>query len=114
MKWTVVTAVSLLLVASTACPPARGPNPPPGTRPAPNRLQGDWHVKSTLRVREGVAGPGKHLLEVSQKFQKLVDGELTIPGLPIVILRTFWSVSRTHPWFRGTRSGLKPSCLHIL
>lgn len=80
---TIATAAcGLLLCLAAGCPPPQTTTTPPRTRPAPDRLKGDWHVASTLGVRTGVGEPEKLLLAVNRQIQDILDGRIQIEGVP--------------------------------
>jgi hypothetical protein len=77
------TACGLLLALTTGCPPPQTTTTaPPRARPAPDRLKGDWHLQSTLGVRQGVGEPAKLLLALNHQLQDILEGKIRIDGVP--------------------------------
>ena len=74
-----------IAVGIAGCTPQRTDTAPRGRAVSPARLQGDWQVESTLRVREGLKGPSQYLLAVSKQLQAVLDGDLKLEGLPPMV-----------------------------
>lgn len=75
-------ACGLLLSLAAGCPPPQRTTAPPRTRSATDHLKGDWHVQSTLGVRQGVGEPAKLLMAVNRQLQDILDGKIKIEGVP--------------------------------
>lgn len=52
---------------------------------APDRMQGNWRLDSTLHVRDGLKGFTKGLLSVATTLQGIIDGKFSINGIPSFI-----------------------------
>jgi len=77
-----IAACGLLLALTTGCPAPTPTHTTPRARPAPDRLQGDWHLQSTLSVRKGVGEPAKLLLALNRQLQEILEGKIQIDGVP--------------------------------
>lgn len=81
------TALCLALTLCAGCPPAQQTTSPRRARrpTAPDRLKGDWYVVSTLKLRQGLGEPSKLLLAMSKQLQQVIDGNISLEGVPKVV-----------------------------
>ncbi len=80
----------LMTLALTLLTAGCTPRPTPRTTPAgppPDRLAGDWEFRSTLSFRDGLAGAQAQLLRLSTQLKRVLDGHVTLPGLPPILSR---------------------------
>jgi len=79
-----IATCGMILGLAAGCPPPQTTTTVPRAV-APDRLKGDWHVTSTLGVRQGVGEPAKLLLAVSRQVQDVLEGKIRIEGVPAAL-----------------------------